>query len=163
MHVPLAFAKSHLLADVDMQDVVNSIAEWSWLLDGNWSPIVVSAAGDVFLADSTGAVARLDTGVGTLEWLAETREAFEAALSDQSTVADWFLEPVVNELRSQGKQLKRGQCYGFTILPIFSEGSYEAANRFCLTATEHIRFTGAMHLQLKDMADGETVRIEVQD
>jgi hypothetical protein len=163
MRVPLAFEKSHLLADVDIQDVASAMAEWSWLLGSSWSPILVSAAGDVFLTDSTGAVARLDTGVGALEPVAETREEFEAALDDPSTVADWFLEPVVNELRSEGKQLDRGQCYGFTILPIFQQGSYEASNRFCLTATEHIRVTGAMHLQLKDMADGETVQIEVRD
>jgi hypothetical protein len=163
MRVPLGFAKSHLLADVDLQDVVNALSERSWLLDEAWCPLLVSAAGDVFVTAPTGSVARLDTGPGTLEHVAETHELFEAALGHQDTVADWFLEPVVDELVSQGKSLVRGQCYGFTILPIFEQGSYDASNRFCITATEHIRFTGSMHRQLKDMQDGETVRIEVRD
>jgi hypothetical protein len=36
-------------------------------------------------------------------------------------------------------------------VPLFKEGEYGAANRFCLSAREHIRFTGDMHLQLKTL------------
>ena len=49
--------KPHLIADVEMDDVANSLSEWSWLLHGDWSPLLVSAVGDVFLINSAGAIA----------------------------------------------------------------------------------------------------------
>lgn len=154
--------KPHLVADVELDDVRRSLSAWSWLLGDGWSPLLVSAVGDVFLVNSSGAVARLDTGAGRLEILRESLKLFEAALGDPTIVADWFLESVVEELRSQGKPLSRGQCYGFTLLPIFSGGTYESANRFCISAAEHIEFSGDMHLQLKDVPDGDPVEVVVR-
>jgi hypothetical protein len=162
LYIPrMQLTKPHLIADVQMNDVANSLSGWSWLLGGAWSPLLVSAVGDVFLINSAGAIARLDTGSASLEKVAENLEHFERALGDPATVPDWFLEPVVDELRSQGKRLGPGECYGFTVLPIFKGGSYTAGNRFCLAAKEHIRLTGDVHSQLRDVADGGRVRIEV--
>lgn len=70
----------------------------------------------MLLIDPAGEIARLDTGIGELETLAPTREAFEKTITDTDTLADWFLEPVVDELRQQGLRLGPGQCYGFEIL-----------------------------------------------
>ena len=151
--------KSHLIADIQIDDIAESLSEWSWLLCDAWSPLLVSAVGDVFLIGSTGAVARLDTGVASLEQVAETLDEFKKAVDDPAIAAEWFLEPVVNELQSRGKRLRPGQCYGFTILPIFKEGSYTAENRFCLAAAEHIRLTVHMLSQLRDVPDGGSVRI----
>ena len=153
--------KPHLIADVQMNDVANSLSEWSWLLGGGWSPLLVSAVGDVFLINLAGVIARLDAGTASLEKVGEILDDFEKALDDPAIVAEWFLEPVVDELRSQGKRLSIGECYGFTILPIFEGGSYTAGNRFCLSATEHIRLTGDVHSQLRDVPDGGSVRIDI--
>ena len=68
------------------------------------------------------------------------------------------MAPVVNELRQQGKVLEAGPCYGFTILPIFNEGSDGAANHFALSAAGHIRFTRDLHRPLRD---GTTVKIRI--
>jgi hypothetical protein len=162
MYIPAMYPiKPTLIADVQIDEVAKSLSEWSWLLGGDWSPLLVSAVGDVFLINSAGAIARLDTGAASLENLAEILEDFERALGDPAIVAEWFLEPVVDELRSQGKKLSPGECYGFTVLPIFEGGSYAAGNRFCLTATEHIQLTGDVHWQLRDVADGGSVQIDI--
>jgi type VI secretion system (T6SS) immunity protein Tdi1 len=152
---------SYLFADVDLGEVRTALSEWSWFLKGKWSPLLVSAVGDVFLENETGQVFRLDTGTGEIEPVASTVSAFSEALQSPASERDWLLAPVIDELRSQGKTLGRGQCYGFTILPVFKEGSYKAANRFVISALEHIRVTGNMHLQIKDLADGDKVRIRV--
>jgi hypothetical protein len=164
VYIPLMqIKKPHLVADVERDDVSKSLSAWSWLLEDGWSPLLVSAVGEVFLANSAGAVARLDTGAGKLERLADSLRLFEAALDDPAIIADWFLVPVADELRSQGKQLSPGQGYGFTLLPIFAGGSYEPGNRFCLSATEHIGFSGDMHSQLRDVPDGDSVNIVVRN
>jgi hypothetical protein len=40
---------------------------------------------------------------------------------------------------------------------------YGAANRYCLTAIEHIRYTGHIHMKLKDVPDGEAVQIGTEE
>jgi hypothetical protein len=73
---------------------------------------------------------------------------------------DWLLEPVVDELRANGMELEPGQCYSFTVLPVFAEGSYEADNRFVPSVAEHLQITGSIHFQIKGLADGDKVRID---
>ena len=152
--------KSHLVADVALEDVRAGLSAWSWLLeDGSWRPLFVGAAGDVFLANSEG-VFRLDTGVGELERIADNESRFQKSLSDPVLAHDWLLEPVVDELRANGKELGPGQCYSFTILPVFEEGSYKAENRFVLPVVEHLRVTGDIHSKIKGLMDGDKVQIQ---
>ena len=155
--------KSHLVADVALQDVDTALSAWSWLLEGGrWWPLLVGAAGDVFLANSQG-VFRLDTGAGELVRIAENESSFQELLNEPALVHDWLLEPVVDELRASGKYLGPGQCYSFTILPVFEEGSYKAENRVVLPVVAHLRVTGDMLSQIKGLADGDKVRIKVVD
>jgi hypothetical protein len=121
----------------------------------------MSAAGDVFVTDAAGRVARLDTGTAELDVLASSVASFEAACAEPAKVHDWFLVPVVEELRASGNVLAPKQCYGFTILPIFKEGSYAAHNRFALGAIEHIRATAHLHHQIEGQKDGNSIRISV--
>jgi hypothetical protein len=153
--------KSHLVADVALADVSAALSAWSWLLEGGkWRPLLVGAAGDVFLATPEG-VLRLDTGTGELQQVAENESRFQKLLRDPALVQDWLLEPVVDELRAKGKGLGPGQCYGFIILPVFKEGSYEAENRVVLPVVEHLRVTGDIHSQIDGLTDGDKVRIKV--
>src|SRR4051812_26085800 len=131
----------HLFVEVDLAEVGAALADWAWRIGTSWAPLGMSAAGDVFVTDAAGQVARLDTGNAELQILADSVVAFESACADPAKVRDWFLVPVVEELRASGKVLAPEQCYGFTILPIFKEGSYAARNRFALSAIEHIRVT----------------------
>jgi len=158
----MQLGNSHLFVDVDLVEVSNALSEWSWFLKGEWTPLSVSAVGDVFLENQTGKVFRLDTGVAELEAVAPSVAAFHEALQFPASLQEWLLAPVVAELQSQGKTLGHGQCYGFTILPIFREGSYRAENRFMLSALEHIRITGDMHSQLKDVPNGQAIKIKVK-
>jgi hypothetical protein len=152
-----------LLASVNLRDVEEALQDWRCMHSDLGKPILMSAVGDVFVESATGEVSRLDTGVGSLSFIAETRAEFDAAASNSANLEEWFLQPVVAELRAKGILLGHNQCYGFTILPMFREGSYVAANRFVLNAMEHIRFTADIVRQTLSLRDGETVRIRVVD
>jgi hypothetical protein len=152
-----------LLASVSLADVEDALRDWRWLHTDLGRPILVSAVGDVFVESATGEVSRLDTGVGSLCFIAESRAAFDAMASNFANLEDWFLRSVVSELRAKGILLGHNQCYGFKILPMFREGSYGATNRFVLNALEHIRFTADVVRQARSLRDGETVRIRVVD
>ena len=152
-----------LLASVSLADVEEALRDWRCLHADLGRPILMSAVGDVFVESATGQVSRLDTGVGSVHSIAKSRAAFDAAASNSVNLDEWFLRPVVAELRSKGILLGHNQCYGFTILPMFREGSYGAANRFILNAMEHIRFTADIVRQTQSLRDGETVRMRGLD
>jgi hypothetical protein len=154
---------SHLIADVALSTVEMALQDWRWLCPDVRNLILMSAVGDVFFEDSQGQVNRLDCGVGSIHPIARSRVAFEESADVADNQNEWFLRPVVQELRSKGVLLGSGQCYGFTILPIFREGSYGAANRFVLSATEHLRLTADIIQQIKDIPDGQSVELRVVD
>ena len=155
--------RSRFVATVDLQAVRAALSEWSWLLrrEDAWEPVLVSVSGDVFMAHDSGEVFWLDTGAGKVSRICASVAEFEASLEDRKTASDWLLVPVVEELLSSGRSLAPGQCFGFTILPVFKEGSYAARNRFALSALEHVRVTGDLHNQIQGLEDGQQVRLSV--
>jgi hypothetical protein len=148
-----------LLASVSLVDVEEAVRDWRFLYADLGRPILMSAVGDVFVEGAKGQVSRLDTGGGTLSVIAESRAVFDATAPNPANLDEWFLQPVVTELRGKGILLGHNQCYGFTILPMFREGSYGAANRFVLNALEHLRFTADIVRQTQSLRDGESVEI----
>jgi hypothetical protein len=152
-----------LLASVSLADVEKALRDWGFLHADLGKPILMSAVGDVFLESVTGEVSRLDAGAGSLSFIAGSRAEFDAAASNSANLEKWFLQSVVAELRAEVVLLGHNQCYGFTILPMFSEGSYGAANRSVVNAMEHIRFTADIVRQTQSLGDGEDVRIRVVD
>jgi hypothetical protein len=148
-----------LLASVSLADVEMALRDWQFLHADLGRPILMSAVGDVFVEGAKGQVNRLDTGGGTLSVIAESRAVFDATASNPENLDEWFLQPVVTELRAKAILLGHNQCYGFTILPMFREGSYGAANRFVLNALEHIRCTADIVRQTQSLRDGESVEI----
>jgi hypothetical protein len=153
--------ESALVVDLPSEKVRAALSEWAWLIGDTRKPHIVSTAGDLFLISPTGQVERLDTGVGQVAVVAESLPQFEESLSSPDVRRDWFLVPVLEQLQSLGRPLAPGQCYGFSILPIFKEGTYGAENRYAIDALEHIRFTGDLHRQIAGLPDGEQVKLSV--
>jgi Domain of unknown function (DUF1851) len=140
-----------------------ALRDWQCLHTDLGRPILMSAVGDVFVEGANGLVSRLDTGVGSLGVIAESRAVFDATASSSAHLDEWFLQPVVTELRAKDIRLGHNQCYGFTILPMFREGSYGAANRFVLDAMEHLRFTADIIRQTQSLRDAESVELRLVD
>ena len=152
----------YLIVDLPTSEVEKALGAWRWVIGPDPRPCFVTAAGDVILIDDSGRIFLLDTGAGTVDQIAESVEAFEDALSDPENVADWFAASVVEQLRASGVVLGPGQCYGYTTLPVFAEGSYGPENRFVLSALEHIDVTADIHHQIKDYSDGARLRVVIK-
>jgi hypothetical protein len=146
----------------DMVQEVNSA--WAWLVPEPWSPVVCSMVPGIFLEKAGGDVHWLDTGTAFIEKVADTREQFEEMLrSSSERVEEWFLPGLVEQLREAGKIPAAGQCYGFTILPVFAEGKYEVENMFVLAVREQFVALADVHRQLNDMPDGASVQFKIVD
>ncbi len=154
--------KPHLIIDIESADLEKALEEWRWLIGLDAKPLYVTAAGDVILIYDSGHVALLDTGGGYVEVIARSVDAFEQGLSDPENLADWFAASVVEQLHKQNMYLGPGQCYGYTTLPVFAEGSYGPENRFVLSVKEHLAFTADVHKQIMHMPEGSKIRIKVK-
>lgn len=138
------------------------IADWTWLIGTDKTPIMVSAIGDMFLQDDYKRIYWLDVGVGELKLISERIQDFEEKLKNIEQVNQWFMIDLISELRLSDKQLNKGQLYSYKKLPIIG-GDYTVDNFAPLDIVEHFRYTGAIHKRIKDMPDGTKVEIRIVD
>ncbi len=142
----------------------DAAAAWAWLVPPPWTQVLCSMIGGIFLEKPDGTVHWLDTGTGMIEPVAGTRAEFEAALaSSPDRVEEWFLPGLVERLHAAGKRPADGQCFGFTILPIFREGGFESGNMRVVPVREQLLGTAEIHRQLSALPDGTRVRFKVVD
>ena len=154
----------------DEQVVTETAAAWNWLIPGPWETVICcSLFGAVFLETAKRDVFWLDCPTGEVTRVAESAEAFRTYLNGprddawREQIDEWFLTDFVQRLRDAGKRPGPGECYGFTIPPIFREGKYEVGNIFFPSAREWLTLTALLHKQLRDVPDGVRVQIKVVD
>jgi hypothetical protein len=135
---------------------------WRWLLGDEWTPLMFSAIGDVFIEVAAGTVWWLSTATGSLQQVAESQQQFAELLGGERT-DEWFLPGLVDVLHSQGKMLEVDQCYTYAILPIFSQGSFSAENMHPVSAAEHFSLSGHVHKSIRQLPDGAQVRVTIAD
>jgi hypothetical protein len=132
---------------------------WNWLLGQDWSPLLFSILGDVFLRHEQ-QVEWLNTGTGEITTVSENEDAFREALATERA-DDWFMPGLVAALHEAGKRPGVGHCFTYAIYPIFAEGRYEVANFAVVPAWEHFSLSGDLHRQLSELPDGTQVGLSV--
>lgn len=147
------------------QSVAQAAAsEWSWLVSEPWTPLVCSMVGGVFFEKSNGSVHWLDTGTGLVEPVASNRSEFEEVMKASPALADeWFLPSLVERLHAAGKKPGAGECYGFTVLPVFAEGKYEVDNMFVVPVMEQFVGMADVHRQISELPEGASVQVKIVD
>lgn len=135
---------------------------WHWMLGSDWEPIIFSAIGDVFFSVAAGSVWWLNTATGSLEHVADSREHFVELLEGEST-DEWFLPGLPQALRSNGKPLAAGECYTYTVFPVFEHGSFSVENMFAVAAAAHFAASGRLHESIRSLPDGAEAVIGVSN
>jgi hypothetical protein len=136
-------------------------SSWDWLVDVDWSPILFSVWGDVFLKRPDDIV-WLNTGTGELTAVAKDEDEFRQLLRGWGR-SDWFLPNLVASLHETGKRPAAGECFTYAIYPVFEEGKYVPENFKPVPAASHFGVSGDLHRQIQDLEDGATVRVTVSD
>src|SRR5215475_9768395 len=138
------------------------LKDWRWLIGGSAQPILISSVGDAFIQDETGKIFWLETGAGVITEIAPSYEEFEAELNDKEKVSEWFLAPIVADLKALNILLERGQCYSYKNLPIFG-GQYEASNFEPTDLSVHFAVSGQICFQVNDLPAGTQVNVIFED
>jgi hypothetical protein len=146
-------------------DLARDAAEaWAWLVPEQWTPVICSMVPGIFLEKPNGEIHWLDTGTGLVGKVADTRDGFEDILSSSpELVEEWFLPGLIDQLHAAGKRAAPGQCYGFTILPIFAEGKYKVDNMLVVPVREQFVGIAEIHRQLSELPDGTSVQMKIVD
>lgn len=115
--------------------------------------------GDLFWIDEGGSVCLLNFAEGSNEVLAESEDDFLSKIDDEEAASDWLLLDLVDELKVSEVRAKRGQCFGFKLLPILG-GDYIVSNIYSSNIGEYWAFCGDVHRQLDGLPDGAPIEIE---
>lgn len=157
----MAIGWSDLTFTPDDEAVQTLRASWAWLLGDDWSPILFSIWGDVFIQRPDG-VAWVNTGTADVTIVAADQDEFREKLMGEAR-EDWFLPRLVGLLHEQGKRPAPGECFTYAIYPIFAEGKYVPENFNSAPAADHFGASGSIHRQIRDLEDGAKVRLTVSD
>ena len=133
---------------------------WGWRLPQNFAIVVVTAFGDIFFADEKGVIHWLNTGTAEISCVAESVNEFWSKAQSPEGI-DWFMPDLVKALLGAGKKRSLGQCYTYTILPIFSDGKYEVWNFSPVDAIEHFGMTGNLLHEIEGLPDGTYIKVVV--
>lgn len=137
-------------------------AHWRWLLGDDWQPFLFSSIGDVFLTVAAGSVWWLSTATGSLEHIADSREHFSVLLEGESA-DEWFLPGLAAALCAHGKPLGDGECYSYTVFPVFEHGSFSVENMFATPAVDHFATSGRLHESIRSLPDGSEAVVLLAD
>ena len=140
------------IKDITKIDVNDICSDWQWLLDNQYSPIIVSLSGDMFLADKNAVIIWLDTGNGQLKRIADSSEQFKLLLEDLDNIDEWLMASTVLDLIEAGISLKENQVYSYKTMPILS-GDYSTENFDTTDISIHFSMTGQICKQVINMAE----------
>jgi hypothetical protein len=147
---------NELTVDFQKPGADDLLSDWRWLVGDSMRLLLVSAIGDMFLADAAGQVFWLDTGTGQLQQIAKSVNEFERLRQQREQADQWFIPQLVGDLIASGVRLSLGQCYGYKKPPILG-GQIEPANFEPTDLSVHFSVLGQIHRKVKDLPSGTNI------
>ena len=144
------------IKDISKIDLDDICSDWQWLLNKEYSPILVTLSGDIFLSDKDGAISWLDTGIGQLKKIAQSSNEFLSALTDIDNIDNWLLASTVLDLIESGLILKENEVYSYKLMPIMN-GDFSLTNFEATDISVHFSMTGQTCRQLQNVPDGTRI------
>jgi hypothetical protein len=145
---------------VDDLDIERLLSDWRWLCTAQMSLLAKNLFGELFLMNETGAVLWLNTTVGKLSKVANSKAEFLEMAETSQRRQEWFVEQEAAAYAALGLVPTRSQCIGFGVPAVFAEGG-TPDTAFVVDIYEHISFLGDLHQQLSTSPDGSKVRLRV--
>jgi hypothetical protein len=159
---PVPVTLKDLILSMDGINFDALLAEWRWLVDDNYSPVLLTVLGDLFLEAPNGSIYRLQTGEGDLDWVAGSRNEFEQLMGRQDKIEELFSPKLVGMLKAQGMELGPGQCYGYMNPPCLG-GRNEPLNLEPADLYVHFSILGQIGYQICDLPVPRAAEVEPEN
>jgi hypothetical protein len=153
---------SHLTIKIDSLPFDVLLSDWRWLVSPDFTPVLMTAFGDLFLRDQSGQLHFLDLMSGEFKPVAKSQEEFERLCDDREQRRSWFVGFLLTEVRKQLGDLSAGQCYGCK-KPLSLGGQLEPDNFERTDLHVHYSILGQLHEQIRHLPAGTKIdRIKVE-
>src|ERR1041385_8160094 len=137
---------AHLTIPIEGLPFEKLLADWRWLVSEEFTPILMTAFGDLFLRDKRGRVYLLDLMRGDINAAATSQQEFEEACTSHGKRRSWFLGFLFMELKRKHGSLRKNDCYSCKI-PLSLGGQIEAENFRPIDLGTHYSVLGQLHRQ----------------
>lgn len=145
-----------LFIEVPQVDILRAIEGWKWLKLSGLTAVAVSAFGEVFFRDSSGAIHQIDTVEGKLSRVSNSLAELTAVLQDAEARDSLLFGGLVIGARQRGMILEPGECYDFRMAPILGgQMGVDDLERLSFVVKLHI--AGQLHEQVKDLPPGTKI------
>lgn len=145
---------------VDGLEIERLLSEWRWLCPAQMSLLARNVFGELFLEDKAGSVFWLNTTVGKLRKIANSKAEFLEMAEASPQRREWFVEQEARAYANRGLSPNSSQCVGFGVPAVFAEGG-APDTPFIADLYEHVSFLGELHQQIATLPDGSKVRLRV--
>jgi hypothetical protein len=146
---------------VDHLDVERLLADWRLLCPGRMTLTARNVFGDLFLADESGRLFRLDVAVRKLTRVADSEAQFRDLAESYEKREDWFAEADEQAFAARGLKPEGTQCIGFSVPLVFAE-SGSPDTPYVADLYERVSFLGNLNQQISSLPDGAKVNIHVK-
>jgi len=153
---------AHLTIKTDGLPFDEMLSDWRWLVSPDFTPVLMTAFGDLFLRDKAGRVHFLDLMAGEFKPVAESQEEFDRLCDDRERRRSWFVGFLFTEVRKLRGELVTGKCYSCKI-PLSLGGQLEPDNFEQTDLQVHYSIFGQLHQQTRHLPAGtkiDTIKIE---
>lgn len=96
------------------------------------------------------------------EKIAKTELEFERISTDPEFIEDWEMTNLVTIAKSELGELAENQKYCLK-MPTVIGGEYEKSNIGKISFTELIAFSGDLGFQIKDLKDGQKIKLNIKN
>ena len=152
---------AHLTIKTDGLPFDTLLSDWRWLVSPDFTPVLMTSLGDLFLRDRSGCIYFLDLMSGDFKQVAKSQVEFDRLCEDRAQRRSWFMGFLLMELRKLRGELTSGQCYSCKI-PVSLGGQLEAENFERTDLSVHYSILGQLHQQVRRLPPGTKIdRIQI--
>ena len=138
------------------------LSDWRWLVQPSFTPVLMTAFGDLFLRDEGGRIHFLDLMSGEFKQVGASQEEFDRLCEDREQRRGWFIGFLLMELRKLRGELAAEQCYSCKT-PLSLGGQLDADNFERIDLQIHYSVLGQLHRQTRHLPPGtkiDSIKIE---
>jgi hypothetical protein len=147
---------THLTIKIEGLPFDSLLSDWRWLVSADFTPILMTFFGDLFLCDPSGRVHFLDLMSGEFKQVAESQEEFDNMCEERDQRSSWFLGVLRNEVRKSCGELAAGECYSCK-KPLSLGGQLDADNFERTSLQVHYSILGQLHQQTRHLPAGTKI------
>jgi hypothetical protein len=147
---------THLTIKIDGLPFDSLLSDWRWLVSPDFTPVLMTVFGDLFLRDKSGRIHFLDLMSGEFKPVAESQEEFDRLCEDRERRRSWFVAFLFTEVRKRCGDLSAGQCYSCE-KPLSLGGELEPENFERTDLQVHYSILGQLHRQTRHLSPGTKI------